>query len=141
MEAQSSLRRLLLYGAHTLLGILLALGGCSEVIGAADVVGTYRAELLGESALLVVKDDGTWEYHIAPPANFRRSGTWSTSRLKAWPAVLSFEKFEFGFTHKDFHSRAPGLWIPHFSRTNSGKVRELCALRPAQLSLCFTRVL
>jgi hypothetical protein len=101
------------------------LAGCQDAIPAADVVGTYRAESPAWQANLIVKADGTWEYRVERPVPFLRVGKWSTSRLKAWPAVLSFEDFDFGPLETLAKERKAGLWVPKFSRTHSGEVQTL----------------
>jgi hypothetical protein len=107
------------------LGLLLMLAGCQDAMPAADVVGTYRAEAPAWQASLAVKADGTWEYRVERPVAYMRSGKWSTSRLKAWPAMLSFDDFDFGPLEKLAREQRAGLWVPKFSRTHFGEVQTL----------------
>ena len=103
----------------------MILVGCQDAMPAADVVGIYRAEASAWQASLAVKADGTWEYRVERPVPYLRVGKWSTSRLKAWPAMLSFEEFNFGPLEKIVQEQRAGLWVPKFSRGSSGEVQTL----------------
>jgi hypothetical protein len=97
----------------TCVGVTWTLSSCGRPIPVTDLVGTYRMDSRHARATLVVKGDGTWEYSLDRPSQFRRTGKWSASRWTAWPELLSFENFEFGLAL--FHRRHVGLWIPKVS--------------------------
>jgi hypothetical protein len=113
--------------------------GCGKPIPVSDVVGTYRAEVPGGEATLVVRGDDTWVYEIEP-LHFYRTGKWSSSLLKAWPYPVSFSNFEFGPPLRNKDRQKPELWTPKFMRAHSGGVQHLCTVAADKSPFCFKRV-